>query len=69
MSIQAINFPKKKFTTEKARTWLKKNKHKPIKRVHETPNYYRYRLMNPKKFKSYRIKELSSGVKLVLGFS
>ena len=47
--IQAIIFDKKKWTASKARNWLKKNRFKPLKAVHKTENYLRYRLKTPSK--------------------
>ena len=69
-SIQAIIFQKKYYTTKKARTFLKKNKFTPIKRVHKTNEYLRYRLQNPSKFKRFITKSILKGkVKLIIGFN
>lgn len=56
--------------------FLKRYKLKPIKRVHSTPNTFRYRLINPDEFKSFSTKKIksmvrdgSSGiVELVIGY-
>ncbi len=64
--IQSIIFEKDMFTTKKANRWLKKNKISPIKKVHETKNYYRYRITEPD-FDYYITKQLSDGIKLVIG--
>lgn len=66
-SIQAIIFDNKIWTTTTARAWLKKHKHVPIKRVHKTLNYLRYRLIEPSKFKSFIMKRVDVGVKIVIG--
>lgn len=42
--IQSIIFKKKYWSDERAEKWLKKNKFVPIKKVHLTDNYLRFRL-------------------------
>jgi len=68
MTIQAIIFSRKIWTTELAEEWLKKHKYHPIKAVHITKNYYRYRLKDPSKLSGYRIKEIGKGIKLIIGY-
>lgn len=52
--IQSLRFPREKYTSEKARQWMKKYKiKKPIKRVKKTENYLEYRLLEPIKKKGY----------------
>jgi hypothetical protein len=46
-NIQAILFNKDYWTTTQARAYLKANGKKPIKTVHTTDNYHRYRLIEP----------------------
>jgi len=72
MEVQSVLFEKEKFTLQKAKDWLKKHNYKLTfygKGVDETKNMYRFRQVAPTRFdkKSYRIKELGDGVKLVLG--
>lgn len=58
--IQSLRFPKKKYTSTKAREWMKKyNIKKPIKRVKKTENFLEYRLLEPIKRKGliYRTKK------------
>ena len=64
--IQAVLF--KNTTTENARKWLSKKKLKPIKRVHKTKNYYRYRINNPKKYKRMRFKKINENISFIIGF-
>ncbi len=45
--VQAISFNKDYWSTNDARTYLKKSNKQPIKRVHTTDTYYRYRLVEP----------------------
>ena len=62
--LQSILFNKKKYTTISARKWLKNNDFQPIKRVHVTKNYLRYRLRHPYKNKQYRIIDISKKKKI-----
>jgi len=64
--IQAILFEKDKFTADKARKFLKKHKYRPIKRVHKTENYLRYRLVKPKKGAMYRMINFGDDIKAVI---
>lgn len=66
MKIQALLFDKNKFTTSEAREWLKKHKHKPIKRVHITENYLRYRLRPPNKKYNYITQNFGKNIKAVM---
>ena len=52
MSIQAVLFDKNYWTTKKAMENLKAWRHQPIKRVHTTDKYHRYRLIKPN-YKKY----------------
>ena len=45
--IQAVLFDKSYWTTNEARNYLNKNGYIPIKRVHTTDKYHRYRLIEP----------------------
>jgi hypothetical protein len=47
MSIQAILFDRDYWDTKRAREYLKEFKFNPIKRVHITDKYLRYRLLQP----------------------
>ncbi len=44
MPIQAVIFSKSEWTANNAMKWLKLHGLKPIKRVHKTKNYLRYRI-------------------------
>ena len=60
MTIQAILFKKKYWTAKRARKFLKENGFEPIKRVHETKNYYRYRLVEPDDESNYITRKSST---------
>ena len=66
--IQSIMFDKYQYTTTEARKWLKRNGYVPIKRVDETKNYYRYRLLKPFKTGRYRIIDFNRDIKAVVYF-
>lgn len=66
--IQAILFNNKKFDTTSARSWLKRNNFKPIKRVDKTKNLLRYRIIEPiynQKY-IYRVIPFSKNIKAVI---
>ena len=67
-SIQAVLFKKDKFTTDQCRSWLKLYKIKPMKRVHVTSSYYRYRIQDPSKFKRFVTKILDPDIDVVIGY-
>lgn len=67
-NIQAVLFKKKYYTSEQARKYLKKKKYKPIKRVHKTENFLRYRLKNPELFNSFITKKINKNkIHLIIG--
>ncbi len=67
-TVQAVIFNNKKWTSEKARSWLKSHEYIPLKRVHKTTNFLRYRIKDPSKFKRFTTKKMSNGIELVIGF-
>ena len=66
--IQAVLLSKDYFSLREANKWIKEHKYRPIKKVHSTINFYRYRLKEPNDKYDYRIKILSRGIKAVIGF-
>lgn len=67
--IQAIIFKKENWTKKSSSRKVKDLGFTPIKPVHETINYYRYRIEDPSKFDHFRIKSNSHGYSLVIGFN
>ena len=65
---QSIIFSKEFYDTARARRWLSRHHYVPIKRVHETTRYLRYRIKEPDERYEYRIKPFTNGVKAVIGF-
>lgn len=67
--IQSVLFDKTKFSTDEARKWLRHHDFEPIKRVHKTDAYLRYRLKKPHSDHRYRVKEIKKGnIRFVIGF-
>jgi hypothetical protein len=51
--LQAVLFDKNNFTTTSARRWLKDHSLVPIKMVHKTKHYLRYRIRDPAQFNQF----------------
>lgn len=66
--IQAVMFSKNDWNDEQAKRKLKSMGLHPIKPVHETANYLRYRIQDPGYYTRFAIKPTSKGMKLVIGF-
>lgn len=67
MSIQAVIFARDIWTTDSARRWLKSAHLVPIKRVHITTNYLRYRITDPRVFRKFRLSKKKDGIRFVYG--
>lgn len=67
MPVQSIIFDKKYWTINECKRWLHYNGFNPIKNVHATTHFYRWRISEPI-YKRYAIKKLNNGIELVLGF-
>lgn len=67
MNLQSVLFDKEIYTTGQAREWLEKHNIVPIKRVHTTENFYRYRIRNPKDFNRFFTKKIKYGIDFVFG--
>lgn len=68
MLIHTIAFNKDVWTTTSARRWLRNHNEKPIKQVHETAHYYRYRIRPPAMFNSFITKKYPDhGINIILG--
>ena len=67
--VQAIIFRRDIWTEETAKQWLEEHKYKPIKKVHITTNYLRYRLLSPTRFESYFSITLDNGIILIMGYT
>ena len=68
-TIQALLFNKKSFTLKSANKWIKEHNYKPIKNVHETKGFWRYRLTKPSKTAIYRMIKFGKGIMAVYDVS
>lgn len=67
--IQAILFNKYTYTINEAENFIKKYNLKPIKRVHETKKFYRYRLIKPDgKIYNYRLKKINDDISFIFQY-
>lgn len=64
--LQSVIFDKNIWTLTEARHWLMKHKLRPIKSVHITANYYRFRMNEPVPNARYYTKEIDDGVLFVI---
>lgn len=71
-NVQAIIFDKSKWTSNKALKWLINNNYYPIKNVHITKNYLRYRLIHPNedqyKYRLFTLPNTNKTIKMVLEY-
>lgn len=65
-SIQSILFNKNSYDTDTAEDWLKFHGITPIKEVHITEKYLRYRIQKPIEGMQYRTYRIKKGIKFVL---
>jgi hypothetical protein len=70
-NIQSIIFERNLFTPTQAKKWIQDHGYKTLfygKIADITEDYIRYRQQSPKKYKTYRTKQISKGIKLILGY-
>ena len=66
---QAIIISKEYYSLKSANEWIKSHNFKPIKKVHTTINYYRYRLKEPNEnLYNYRMKHITTGIQAVIEY-
>lgn len=66
MAVQAILFNRLVYkNTKDCRAWLSKHGYSPLKKVHITDKYYRYRIGRNFKNRRYATKEIDDGVMMV----
>jgi hypothetical protein len=66
--VQSVLFEKKYWTLRSAADWLVRHNLWQIKKVHETKNFYRFRLHEPKNYKRIRILKTKKHLGLLIGF-
>ena len=72
LKVQSVLVDRGVYNLREAKSWIKKHGFKETfygKGVEKTENFYRFRQAAPRRFKegSYVTKEISDGIKLVLG--
>ena len=72
LKVQSVLVDRNVYNLKEAKSWIRKHDFKETfyrKGVEKTENFYRFRQAAPRRFKegSYVTKEISEGVKLVLG--
>lgn len=62
--------PKTKYhlTKKQSLDYVRSLRLKPIKKVHETKNYYRYRIRQPKLFRRFVTKRVDNIITLIIGY-
>lgn len=69
--VQAILFNKNNFSKSKANAKMKefeiKHGFRPIKDMHETKGFYRYRIQPPGKYERSYTKEIHPGIEFIFG--
>jgi hypothetical protein len=69
LMLQAVLFDKNYYTPSYARHYLKISKIPRLKKVHETDQYYRYRIREPEDFDetTFRTVNIGPNIKYVMG--
>jgi hypothetical protein len=65
--VQSVLIPRAKYTREQAEKWLSRNGYHNYK-IDISETYYRFRQIDPGRFKDMRTKSLPGGIKLIIGF-
>lgn len=63
--LHAVLLPKKHYTLKEAEDYIKKEGYSPLKEVHESLRFYRYRLKPPNVKGKYYTKKLKNKAELV----
>lgn len=68
--IHSVLFDINNWDTLEARKWLKNHNLKPIKNVHKTEHFLRYRIKDPSIFTHFITKTIDhgKGIKIIIGF-
>lgn len=64
--VQAVLFNKNYWRTEHCRKWLREHNFDPIKPVHITDKYFRYRINEPNSNSDYKMISLPRHIKLIV---
>lgn len=66
--VHSILFNKNIWILKDAKRWLREHDYIPIKKVDITTNFYRFRIRDPKLYRTFRIIYIDYGIEFVLGF-
>ena len=66
MTIQSIIFDKNIWSLTRAKHYLLYHNLHPIKEMHETDHYYRFRLEQPRTHARYITKQIAKGLKIII---
>ena len=66
-NIQAVLFDNTRYSEKTSKHWLEKHNFHPIKPVHITSNYLRYRMKTPNyNLHKYRIERIGHGISFII---
>ena len=63
--LQSIIFDKQLYSLREAKHWLLMHHYKPIKPVHSTTNFYRFRMSEPNPRNRYYTKHITDGIMFI----
>jgi hypothetical protein len=63
--LHAVNFDRNYYTLSDAKLWLRDHDIIPIKNVHTTKRFYKFRINEPKKYGVYYSKYITDGILFV----
>jgi hypothetical protein len=64
--VQSVLFPHDTYTATQARAWLKLNNIRPMKKVHRTMTFLRYRIRPPERYRSFRT--IGREIRIIIGY-
>jgi hypothetical protein len=67
MEIVSVLFDKREFTIKEAQKMLDDMNLKPIKPVHATEKFFRFRIQEPRLFKSFKTHVVNNNIKFIYG--
>lgn len=66
--VQSIHFSKQYWTATSSKRKLLDMGYSPLKRVHVTPHFYEYRILDPSAFKRFATLKKRNGIQIIVGF-
>jgi hypothetical protein len=59
--VQTVSLRRSKFSKGKAMAWVREHGYRPIKEVHVTPEFFRFRLVDPERIRGARFRTVDLG--------